>query len=224
MNNPARWGFVWVVGLVIAGCATGPRGDSRNPRESNWQVSPTSAGPIRLGMTVGQTREAMGPRYRLVDPPNLQIRAASAQDNAGESEIGSPAGLIIHDQFSVRDASGNEVLKFLLSDPTKPEASGNRIVMISVTSARFATPEGVRPGARIADVAAIYGTPALLDDDEEGFAREWVAFRNGPGGIRFEAARPAGDGRLAGIYAPSQSATSDYVPDSEIRALVIGHR
>lgn len=224
MNNPARWGFVWVMGLVIAGCATGPREDSRNSPESHWQVSPTSAGPIRLGMTVTQAREALGSSYRLVDPPNLQNRAVPPQGNAGESEIGGPVGLIIYDQFSVHDASGSEVLKFLLSDPTKPNAPENRIAMIAVTSARFATREGIRPGTRIADAAKLYGAPTLIDDDEEGLAREWVTFRNGPSGIRLEAARSAGDGRLAGIYAPSQSTTSNYVPDSKIRALVLGRR
>jgi hypothetical protein len=96
--------------------------------------------------------------------------------------------------------------------------------MISVTSAQFPTQEGIRPGSSIAEAAAIYGTPTLLNEDREGLSREWVAFQNGPGGIRFEACRPEQGGRLAGIYRSSDTATDDYVPGAKVRALVIGNR
>jgi hypothetical protein len=175
-------------------------------------------------MSVAEVREALDPGYRLLDPPNVRIRAEASSIVSEEAEIGGPVGWIVHDQFTVSDAGGREILKFLLAAPSKPEAPGNRIVMISVTGVKFSTKEGVRPGSGIAEVAAIYGPQTLLDEDNEGLGREWVAFNNGPAGIRFEACRSEQDQRLAGIYSFSESATPAYVPGSKIRAVVIGRR
>lgn len=219
----ARLGAAWAV-FAMVGCTSVPRVGGPEARERDKLITPTAAGPIRLGMTLAEVTEVLEPGYRLQDPPNLPIRAEASRPASGEAEIGSPALLIVHDQFAVCDATGRETLKFLLADPVKPEAPGNRIVMISVTSARFSTPEGVRPGSSIVEAAAIYGSPTLLDDDNEGFGREWVVFQNGPNGIRFEACRPDQAGRLAGIYSSPNGATSAYVSGSKIRAVVIGRR
>lgn len=187
-----------------------------------WRVSPGSAGPIRLGMSVIQAREALEAGYQVVDPPNLRLRSQSI--NSTEPEIGGPALHVSNDLYSVRDPSGKTVLEFLTSNPANPEHPENRIVMISAISTRFSTAEGVRPGDRIAEVVHIYGPAALLDNDTEGFSREWVVFRNGPAGIRFQAAQAGGGDRLAGIYGTSNLTTSSFVPGSIIRALVIGRR
>ncbi len=173
-------------------------------------------------MTLAQVRAALEPGDELVPPANLAIRNQSAQSYPAEAESGGPALLVLHDLYTIRDASGAKVLEFLLSDPARPEAPGSRIVMISVTGARFSTAGGVNPGTSLAEAAQLLGPATLLDDDAEGFGREWVVFRNGPSGIRFVATGPGGDGRTAGIYAPSASSSPSFKPGSEIRALVIG--
>jgi hypothetical protein len=131
---------------------------------------------------------------------------------------------VLNDLHEVKSPSGSKILQFLMSDPSNPLAPGNRIVMISAFSPLFSTADGVRPGDRIAEVIHIYGPASFLDDDTEGFSREWVVFRNGPAGIRFQAARADGGDRLAGIYGASTLSTSSFVPGSLIKALVIGRR
>lgn len=214
---------VFLVGCVsMTACSTSSSDSSAVPQGPTWRVSPASAGPLRLGMTVAQAREALDEGYQLVEPPNLRLRSQTVTST--EPEIGGPALHISNDQYAVRDPSGNKILEFLMSNPANPEHPGNRIVMISALSPWFSTVEGVRPGNRIVDVAHIYGPASFLDSDSEGFGREWVVFRNGPGGIRFQAAQAGGGQRLAGIYGSSNLTTSSYVPGSEIRALVIGRR
>ena len=187
-----------------------------------WRVSPGSAGPIRLGMSVVQAREALEAGYQVVDPPNLGLRSQSISST--EPEIGGPALHVSNDLYSVRDPSGNTMLEFLTSNQANPANPENRIVMISAISTRFSTSEGVRPGDRIAEVVHIYGPASFFNHDTEGFGREWVIFRNGPAGIRFQAAQAGGGDRLAGIYGSSNLSTSAFVPGSTIRALVIGGR
>ncbi|MEX1118342.1 MAG: hypothetical protein WEB60_06055 [Terrimicrobiaceae bacterium] len=210
-------------GLAMTACSTSPSGSSVVPQGPGWKVSAGSAGPIRLGMSVAQVREVLDPGYRVVDPPNLQLRGQSPSGGPSESEIGGPALHVLNDLYSVHDPSGRKILEFLTSNPANPEYPGNRIVMISATSPWFSTAEGVRPGNRIAEVAHIYGPASLLDSDNEGFGREWVVFRNGPSGIRFQASQ-ANLGPLAGIYGASSLTTSSFAPNAEIRALVIGRR
>ncbi len=207
---------------MIAACSTSPEAASPSARGAAWIVSPASAGPIRLGMTVAQAQAALSPDYQLVDPPNAWFNSQSAPQGDVEQEIGGPALLVANAQFSVKDPSGNKILEFLTSDPANLQAPGNRIVMISLLSARFSTAAGVRPGDKIADAAQIYGPPSLLDNDTEGFGREWVIFRSGPAGLRFQSSQ-AGE-RLAGIYSPGSDSTSSYASGSEIQAIVIGRR
>ncbi len=217
-------GFAVLMGcLAMTACSTSPSGSSPVTQGPDWRVSPGSAGPIRLGMTIVQARESLDPGYQLVDPPNLALRSQSPLPDSMGSELGSPALHVLNDLFSVRDPSGTRVMEFLMSNPADPENPGNRIVMISAISPRFSTAEGVRPGNRIAEVVHIYGPASLLDSDNGGFGREWVVFRNGPGGIRFQASR-ANEGPLAGIYGASSLTTSSYVTGSKIQALVIGRR
>lgn len=219
-----KLGFAALLGcLAMTACSTSPSGSSPVPQGPEWRVSAGSAGPIRLGMTVAQAREALDPGHQLVDPPNLQLRSQSSRPEATESEIGGPALHVLNDQYSVRDSSGKKLMEFLTSNPANPENPGNRIVMISAISPWFSTAEGVRTGNRIADVAYIYGPASLLDSDNEGFGREWVVFRNGPAGIRFQASR-ANEGPLAGIYGATSLTTSSFVNGAEIRAIVIGRR
>ncbi len=208
--------------LAIAACSTSPEAASPSARGTAWIVSPASVGPIRLGMTVAQVQAALSPGYELVDPPNAWFNSQSAPQGVVDQEIGGPALLVANAQFSVKDPSGHKIMEFLTSDPANPQAPGSRVVMISLLGSRFSTAAGVRPGDKIADVAQIYGPPSLLDNDPEGFGREWVVFRRGPASIRFQSSQ-AGE-RLAGIYSPASEATSSYASGSEVRAIVIGRR
>ncbi len=209
--------------LAMTACSTGPSPSSAAAQGPTWRVSAGSAGPIRLGMSVTQAKEALEPGYQLVEPPNFRLRSQSPIPDPTGSEMGGPALSALNDQYSVRDPSGTKVMEFLTADPANPENPGSRIVMIAAISPRFSTIEGVRPGDRIAEVAHIYGPAALLDTDNEGLAREWVVFRSGPGGIRFQASQ-ASQGPLAGTYGASRLTTSTYKSDAEIQAIVIGRR
>lgn len=223
MRNHARRVFALIGCLAFCACAAGPQGTSSSTPQTEWQVSPTAVGSFHLGMTVMQARAALASGYHLMDPPNRTLRTGKHQSDPKEEEIGGPVLLISNDQFSVRDSAGNKIMEFLLADSAKPDAPGNRIVMISASDSRFSTREGVQPGDGIVEAAKVYGTPSLVNDDEEGFGREWIVFQKAPAGIRFQASGPAGDGRWAGIYDAADSTTS-FVSGSKIRALIIGWR
>lgn len=201
MNSLRRFLFFF---LAAASCTHVPEGGG------SGSVTAQSVGPVALGMTLAEARTAVeGVNYVWKEPENKRLR-----------KKGAVVLWIGHDVFPVEDVTGQEVITLLSAAPKRHDALDEKVVMITATGARFTTREGVGPGMRIDKAAAVYGVPQLVDDDREGFGREWVVFPRAPGGLRFVAVGP--DGRLAGVYPAGQAGTGDFREGSTIRAVVVG--
>ncbi len=124
-------------------------------------VTDTSIGPVRLGMTLAEAREALeGATYR------------RAYDGEG---IGS-----------VDVVLGPDTLMNLVADGDEDEAIDwtKRIVFMQTFSRACRTAAGVHPGALVVDVERILGpaTQVMMSEIE---SRQFITFERQPEGITF---------------------------------------
>jgi len=194
-----------LLGLVMAGCASGPEKISPEPNSPTSSatriISAQSVGEVQLGMTVEAVRSALGGRAMVVNPPDQPF-------------------IIINALHIVRDRSGIKLMEFLVDDFRQPNIPGNPIVTIRATDRSLGTAGGVYPGMTIAEAAAIYGAPTLRKSAEEGFGGEWVSFPNAPAGLRFSVRGPQGG--QAGLYSPGEFQSPRSVEGAQIEAIEIG--
>jgi hypothetical protein len=181
------------LGLIVAGCLFAV-GAAAAP--GRYAVTTRSAGPVRLGMTLRQVRGLAGVKLkRSRDGEGLALVAVSK---------GGAAWMTLY---------ANE------PDPDKPLNLRAKVENIEVTSGRFATAAGVRPGMKIAAVERIYG-PLREIRRSEIESREFATFARGPKGLTFRVTAPGGS---AGVYGKGE-VTRKLAPGAGIASITLSGR
>jgi hypothetical protein len=168
---------------------------------ANRLITRTSAGPVRMGMTVAQARKALG---------TLKLRRASDGEGMALIEVrrGSQPVMTLY--------AGE-------ADPSRKIDERARIEHISVRDPGYSTREGVRPGMKLGEVEKRYGRLRYISVSEIE-SREYAVFTRTPAGFQF---RVDGPGGRAGKYnlPPAPGARSrHYVPAARIRSVEIAGR
>jgi tetratricopeptide (TPR) repeat protein len=161
-------------------------------------ITSTSVGPVRLGMTVAQARNAL--------PGTTFVRTTGGD---GEALIAVKRG--------------ENLLMTLYTGDAKPAAPIDERAVIEFVEARdagYRTSAGVNPTMPLREAARKYGR---LDEISlsEIEAREYATFANHPIGISF---RVRTDSVLAGVYPANQAKTERYVPSAYVFGISISGR
>ncbi len=158
-------------------------------------ITANSVGPIEIGMTVGEARQAM---------PGATFRRTS--DGEGISLI------------AVRE--GVDTLFTLFADEWDPDAPINDdavVQIIDVSHPSFKTDQGIHPGAELSLVESHFGKlkQLLLTEIE---SREYADFEEQPSGYSFQVTHPDG---WAGDYYEGETLTKRYVPGALIHSIEV---
>ena len=162
MNTAYLWnrGKLHLLGVNFQQTVANSCQDLQTPQPENL-ITPTSAGVVRLGMSMGELRQKLPPQtiYELE-------MGGLVEDFLKVSYHGKSLNLYVSN-FDVQTQTIND-----LSDEMK-------ILGIFVKDPSFMTAEGLRPGTRIEDAIAAYGTATFsyyyrTDSGEE------IRFANNP--------------------------------------------
>jgi len=161
------------------------------------QIIQGSVGPVRIGMTVAQVRQAL---------PELQL---------GRTEDGDGLALI--------EVKNKETLEMTLyAGETKangPIDEQARVQLISVFGETYKTPEGVHVGMPLSEAEKRYGKITGIDMSEME-SREYAHFSNPPARLSFRVGLP--EIGIAGIYPKGKRETKDYAPSAIVNIIGIG--
>ncbi|MEZ5429298.1 MAG: hypothetical protein R2747_23825 [Pyrinomonadaceae bacterium] len=162
-------------------------------------ITADSAGPVKLGMTVREARQAMKgvPFNRTSDGEGVALIAVGPGDD--------PVMTLY---------AGEE-------DPQAPVDDRAKIEFIEVWSPVYQTAEGVRPEMKLSEAEKKYG-PVKEIVISEIESREFVDFAKQPKGLQFRLINPNG---MAGNYRGTETRTKTYSPGALIFSVqVIGIR
>ncbi len=160
------------------------------------QITANSVGPVQLGMTVAQARQAL---------PTFSF---------GRSTDGEGMALI-----EVRSAGVVEMVLYAgEGDSQSPINDLASLQAIFVYGSEYATPEGVHPGMPLSDVESRFGklTEITLSEIE---SREYADFANKPPGLTIQVGLP--EVGLAGNYSEGERRTSAYFPTAVVTNIMI---
>ncbi len=165
-----------------------------SPLTDDHRINWDSMGKVRLGMTLGEARDALA-------------TASFARTSDGE-------GLALAEVLLGEDDG------FLLfadePDPGAPIDWSRRIVWIQTFSPRFRTAEGIGPGSLVTDVVTVYG-PIREITLSEIESREFIQFERQPAGLTFRL-------DYTGIFPPHEPWTTRCEPGAKIMAVEIASR
>ena len=158
---------------------------------SDYVISATSVGPIRLGMTLDEARRAA---------PAAVFQRASDGEGAALVEAALAPGATMMLWAGEDDADATV-------DWSK------RIENIETFSPAFHTASGVHPGSLVADVERVYGgTRAITLSEIE--SRQYIEFESQPSWLRFRL-------DYTGIFQGEGRTTKEYSPGAKIHSLAI---
>ncbi len=168
--------------------------------QQNYLITGSSAGNVRLGMTVAQARKILNGHSfdRISDGEGIALIQVTK--------------------------NGKEVMRFFAGE-ADPDAEINekaRIEFIEVFDARYKTVSGVRPLMSVKNAEKILGRIELVFKSEIE-AREFVVFRKKPKGLSFRAAveRETGKYLYAGRYPNDEREATRYVPAAYLLSIQI---
>ncbi|MCB1025501.1 MAG: hypothetical protein KDB79_13985 [Acidobacteria bacterium] len=158
-------------------------------------ITGNSAGKVKIGMTVGEARNAM-----------RGFTFSRVSDGEGIALIEVKR----RNQTQMRLYAGE-------FDPKAAINNSSRIEFIEVWSSNYRTAEGVYPRMRIAQAERKYGKilSIMLSEIE---SREFARFTNQPKGVDF---RIAGRNRRAGIYPSGSTVTTRYSPTAYLSSIIV---
>lgn len=170
---------------VILVAALGGSARAQEP----WTITPDGLGPITLGSTIDQVREALPDAYVLGD----EVPIAPDLDGHVVSVDGAVHILI-------------------------PATENGTVETIIVLDESYQTGEGIGPRSLIGDAEDLYGD-VRLEWSEEDQGREQVLFADGPSGLSFRASEAVGpqagiygdDQTSTVLYDPSSRLTSVWI-------------
>jgi hypothetical protein len=163
---------------------------------SALRITSSSAGPVRLGMTVAEARKAL-PKHRI----------SRTTDGEGLALIEVKKG----DTVEMVLYAGEE-------NPDKPIAEKAKVEAVSVYGPAYATAEGVHPGMTLREVEKRYGklTSITMSEIE---AREYADFARKPAGLQLRVGLP--EIGIAGKYAEGKRETKAYAPSAVVTSIEI---
>jgi hypothetical protein len=165
----------------------------------NRLISAEGIGVARLGMTLGELKQQLGPSAELV--------------------VQSPF-IVDFDAIAVRQEG--EVQFYILYLANQPLTDQDVIQGLLTENSAYQTAEKVGPGTSVADAEAAYGA-VTLSYNTENESREYARFANQPAGnLSFGTGN--GNAEAAGIYSsPTQSynETKQFKPDATIRSILV---
>ena len=160
------------------------------------QIIHGSVGPVRIGMTVAEVRQAL---------PKLQL---------GRTEDGDGLALI--------EVKNNEALEMTLyageTNAKGPIDEQARVQLISVFGETYKTAEGVHVGMPLSEAEKRYGKITGIDMSEME-SREYAHFSNPPAGLSFRVGLP--EIGIAGIYPEGKRETKDYAPSAIVNIIEV---
>ena len=163
--------------------------------KSNRLITRRAAGPVRLGMTIGEVRRSW---------PGVVLQRTS--DGEGLALIAV--------------TKSNDTLMTLYAGETNPEARINqraRIEHIEVLDKSFHTEADVHPKMQLRDVAQKYGKLREVTMTEIE-SREFATFARQPAGIHL---RVMAEDGLAGVYDEGKNTTTRYSPSAYVFSISI---
>ena len=189
MNNQTKLHLIAGILLTLFSGLTilGQTGDM------NTLITPTSAGDIKLGMTVAEARKAA---------KNLEFVRGFGDENSLAIDVkqnGTEMLLLSADEGLEWDGQ---------SDPP-PLNEQAKIVYIEILSPVYRTAEGIHVGATLADAEIAYGP--LKNMHNIPHLGETGEFANQPKDVRFTF-RAKGDFASAGIYEEIPDCKEQYPP------------
>ncbi|MBK6750811.1 MAG: hypothetical protein IPG67_12590 [Acidobacteria bacterium] len=174
---------------------SGTRRNVASSSPANYLITKTSAGGIRLTMTIAEARTAMkGTTFE------------RTSDGEGVALISVKQG-----DVQLMTLYADE------EDPQRPIDETARIMNIEVWDSRFKTPNGVHVNMKLVDVEKILGKVTKIITSEIE-AREYADFTKKADGFMF---RLMGPDSNAGIYAEGTRETTRYVANAYIYTISI---
>ncbi|MEZ5347410.1 MAG: hypothetical protein R2681_17825, partial [Pyrinomonadaceae bacterium] len=189
MKSVEKFAFTAMLAvLMIAGCV------SVNAQQANL-ITGSSAGEVRIGMTVGEARNAMrGYTFsRATDGEGIALIEVKRRN---QTYLTLYAG-----EF----------------DPNSAIDNSAKIEFIEVWSRLYRTAEGVFPGMRIQEAEQRYGELVSIMRSEIE-SREFARFTKQPKGIDF---RVENRNSAAGAYQSGDSMTTRYSPNAYISSIIV---
>lgn len=205
----ARVGSVgWICwAIALAGCANSSPTEAVTPAPSPAPklapvnparlISASGIGPVRLGMTLAQAKQAMGANVRWDNVPNLMV-----------------------DFGAIAVKSGSTVLFYVVHEADHPLRDRDPVTILMTRNPAYKTIEGVGPNTPIAQAAQAYG-PATLSFNWDDEGREYVKFANQPSALTFRTRGEPNnfDGRYASTQGDAFHSTTTYRPTAAIGAV-----
>ncbi len=190
----------------VAGAVEPPEVEGEESAEApEYSITSDSIGPAKLGMTLGELRQALGNRLTLGEPGPFRVD---------------------FDAIPVLD--GDQVLFSIMYGSGSPMQDEDAIEYLATDNPRVVTPEGIGAGSTIAAAEVFYG-PATLGYNVEAESREGLQFENFPWeNYWIQPEVLAGVARFAGVYGESDTSsyrqTTEYREDAVIGSIVIDSR
>jgi hypothetical protein len=184
--------YRWRDGRMDLVLEVAPEGGVARPSvESGLVLSTEGLGPLRLGMSLGDARDAL---------------AGTRLERSSDGEGAALVAVMRGQQALAMLYAGEE-------DADAPIDDSASILAIETFVPAIATAEGVAAGWRVADVARVYG-PVLKVMRSEIEQREFVVFAHAPDGMTFRI-------DYTGVYAPGESESTRYAPNARIFSIAV---
>ena len=159
-------------------------------------VTRTSAGPVRIGMTIAEARKAM---------PGVAF--ARTMDGDGVALVELKRG---------------EKLEMMLyggeADPQSPIDENAKVEVIIVWGPAYKTAEGVHPGMPLSEVEKKYGKVVKIRMSEIE-SREYAEFERQPAGLQFRTGLP--EVGIVGTYPQGSLETKVFSPSAVVSQIEI---
>jgi hypothetical protein len=175
---------------------------SGQPAGNQKLITAHAAGPVKLGMTVAQVRQAVKPMTlsRTSDGEGIALVAVSLSKKQAPAKS--------DDERMVMTLYAGE------EDPDAPVDEKAKIKMAEVWDKSFKTSRGVHVGMLLRDVEKLYGKVKRIVISEIE-SREYATFTNQPAGITFRVSYDAGK------YEPGKQSTTRYNPGACVYSIII---
>ncbi|BDS07235.1 hypothetical protein NT6N_22750 [Oceaniferula spumae] len=165
--------------------------------DKRFLITESSAGPLRIGMTVQEARNAL--------PDSMQLKQSADAEGA---------------KYMTVIKGGNEIMRFHATGATQKEVNlpTSTIRVIEVLDPDFKTEHGISTGMLLsaAEKTALGKVQYLMEREIE--SRESAEFANQPSGLEFQV---RADGKRAGIYKQGEHDTQKYHVDARIHSISI---
>jgi hypothetical protein len=160
-------------------------------RQTGCLVTRTTVGPLRIGMSLDQARQAVP-----------QLSPSRTSDGEGVALVD-----VALDGTSLAIAYAGE------DDAEKPVDMARPLEHVETFNAACATAEGIHPGSTVEDAVAAYG-PVRIIRRSEIESREYVEFERQPAGLQFRL-------DYAGDFAEGESETTRHAAGAKLLSIAV---